>query len=134
MQAVLADKVRRRAGHRCEYCRLHQRFDDLAFEIEHIVARKHKGPSVLENLALSCVACNRNKGTDLAGIDEVTGKRAWLFNPRKHLWRRHFRWNGPFLIGLTPSGRVTIHVLAINREDRVSYRESLIEEGIELDA
>jgi len=53
-----------------------------------------------------------------------------LFNPRRHKWARHFRWQGAYLIGRTPVGRVTVALLHINDEYRVELREGLIEEGV----
>lgn len=53
-----------------------------------------------------------------------------LFNPRRHKWRRHFRWNGPRLVGLTLIGRVTVAVLGINFDYRVAFRQGLIDEGM----
>jgi hypothetical protein len=62
--------------------------------------------------------------------DRPTRKLAPLFNPRRHKWSRHFRWEGGTLIGLTPIGRVTIAILKINNPFRVQLREGLIEEGL----
>jgi hypothetical protein len=45
-------------------------------------------------------------------------------------WERHFRWNGPYLIGRTAIGRVTVEVLAMNDPLRVAVREELIAEGV----
>lgn len=45
-------------------------------------------------------------------------------------WSRHFRWQGPVLIGRTPSGRATIAVLAMNLPHRVAQRAALIAEGV----
>jgi hypothetical protein len=53
-----------------------------------------------------------------------------LFNPRRHKWARHFRWDGPLLVGRTPIGRVTVHVLGMNDPIRVALRQELIEEGL----
>ncbi len=53
-----------------------------------------------------------------------------LFNPRRHRWPRHFRWQGAYLIGRSPIGRVTIALLNINDRFRVALREMLIEEGL----
>jgi hypothetical protein len=53
-----------------------------------------------------------------------------LFNPRRHKWARHFRWDGPVLVGLTPIGRATVVVLEINLDYRVAFRQRLIEEGV----
>jgi hypothetical protein len=52
-----------------------------------------------------------------------------LFNPRRYKLGRHFRWDGPVLVGLTPVGRATIAVLEINLEHRVALRQGLIDEG-----
>lgn len=130
MEASLIQKVWRRANHRCEYCQVPQEFDDRPFELDHIISRKHKGATVPRNLALSCFRCNSFKGSDISGICEKTGKLAPLFNPRRHNWSTHFRWEGADLIGRTAIGRVTISVLHINDDYRVELREELIEEGV----
>ncbi|MGO9257982.1 MAG: HNH endonuclease [Bryobacteraceae bacterium] len=70
-----ADSVRRRAGGRCEHCRLPQSAFRRAFHIEHIVARQHGGLTAVDNLALACWELQSEKGsqlvrrrpTDLAG-------------------------------------------------------------------
>jgi hypothetical protein len=51
-------------------------------------------------------------------------------HPRRMKWDRHFRWDGPFLLGRTAIGRVTIAVLNVNEEDRVDLRQALIDEGV----
>jgi hypothetical protein len=104
-----------------------QDYDKNPFQIDHIISRKHGGPTVASNLALSCLWCNLHKGTDLASIDPFTRKLTPLFNPRRHKWGRHFRWAGPILRGLTPIGRVTIAMLRINEPFRVATRMDLIE-------
>ena len=81
-----------------------------------------------------CVFCNRHKGPNIAGIDPKSRKIVPLFNPRRHKWSRHFRWDGPVLVGLTPTGRATVRVLKINLDHRVGFRRELIEEGGELSA
>ena len=60
----------------------------------------------------------------------MTKKLVPLFNPRRHKWQRHFRWDGPFLCGRTPIGRVTVAVLEINRDLRVAFRQGLIDEEV----
>ncbi len=130
MEATLIRQVRRRADHRCEYCQLSQEFDDRSFEIDHIISKKHQGPTVASNLALSCFRCNSFKGSDISGRDPKTRKLTGLFNPRRHKWARHFRWQGAYLIGRTPVGRVTVAVLHINDQFRVKLREGLMEEGV----
>jgi hypothetical protein len=107
-----------------------QEFDELLFEIEHVIPKQHGGGDALENRAAACFACNRHKGPNLAGVDPKTGKKTWLFNPRRHKWHRHFRWHGPVLVGRTPTGRATIVVLAINLPHRVQHRTQLVDEGV----
>jgi hypothetical protein len=78
---------------------------------------------------LACFYCNSFKGPNIAGIDPVTKKLTKLFNPRRHKWEKHFRYDGPILRGLTPIGRATVQVLNINNDDAVTLREGLIAEG-----
>jgi hypothetical protein len=130
MDETLVNLVWQRAGGRCEYCRLPQEFSATPFEIDHIIAEQHGGKTVSRNLALACFACNHHKGPNLAGIDPKTGKRAWLFDPRRHKWLRHFRWEGAVLVGRTPVGRATVAVLAINLPHRVAQRGALMDEGV----
>lgn len=47
-------------------------------------------------------------------------------------WHRHFRWEGPLVVGRTSIGRATIEVLQMNEGDRVELRQSLLDEGIQL--
>jgi hypothetical protein len=130
MEAALTRLVWRRAEGHCEYCQLPQEFDDRAFEIDHVISQKHDGPTVASNLALSCFRCNSFKGSDISGINTATRRIVGLFNPRRHQWTKHFQWDGAKLIGLTPTGRVTIEVLQINDPFRLELREELIEEGV----
>jgi hypothetical protein len=129
MDEALDAAVRRRAANCCEYYLLPQVLSSTLHQIDHVIAEQHGGKTQLDNLALACFACNHHKGPNLAGIDPKTGRRTWLFNPRRHTWQRHFRWNGPVLVGRTPVGRATIEVLAINLAHRVAQRAALIAEG-----
>jgi len=130
MDAALIREVWHRADGRCEYCQLSQELDDRPFEIDHIRSQKHRGPTIASNLALSCFRCNSFEGSDISSIDVVTRELTPLFNPRRHKWATHFRWDGPYLIGRTPIGRVTVTLLHINDELRVELREELIAEGL----
>jgi hypothetical protein len=104
-------------------------YPTVPFPIDHIIARQHGGESVSSNLALSCLHCNCHKGPNIAGLDPKTRALTRLFHPRRHKWDRHFRWNGPRLVGRTPIGRTTVVVLALNDPDLVAVRMALIEEG-----
>lgn len=128
MNAALQDLVWRRAGGLCEYCRMPQTLDELPFQIDHVVARKHRGATAAANLALSCYHCNAYKGPNVGGLDPSSEKLTSVFNPRRHRWETHFRWNGPHLIGRTAIGRTTIDVLKINHRDRVELRQELIDD------
>ncbi len=129
MDAALRTLVRRRASECCEYCRLPQSLDVLPFQIDHIIAEKHHGPTVEENLALSCFNCNAHKGLNIAGIDPLSLQLVPLFNPRRDEWDAHFRWSGASLSGLTATARATTDVLRINLNVRVQHRRTLADAG-----
>ena len=107
-----------------------QAIHPIRFSIDHIIARQHGGQTIVDNLALACLHCNSHKGPNLAGLDPVSGQLTRLFNPRQEIWKEHFRWTGPMLIGLTRPGRVTVIVLYMNDPEYVAIRESLIAEGL----
>jgi hypothetical protein len=126
----LEQDVRDRAGGLCEYCHLPEAFQRLPFQMDHIIAEQHGGQMILENLANSCLRCNKRKGPNIAGIDATTGEVVRLFHPRRDRWEEHFAWHGATLVGLTPIARATIAVLAINHPSAVAVRVELIEEGV----
>jgi hypothetical protein len=105
-------------------------YPTVPFPIDHIIARQHGGATVLGNLALSCLHDNSHKGPNIAGLDPLTKRITKLLNPRRHKWERHFRWDGPILVGKTAVGRTTIVVLAMNDPAVVEVREALIDEGL----
>jgi 5-methylcytosine-specific restriction endonuclease McrA len=116
-----------RAQGQCEYCQLTQQESNLPHEVDHIRAKKHRGPTNLRNTCLACAYCNAAKGPNAAGFDPITDQLVPLFNPRADTWTEHFAWTGPFLEGKTPIGRATIEVLGINRAERVEHRRLLSE-------
>jgi hypothetical protein len=131
MDETLAEQVRQRANHVCEYCHMPQAFyPTVPFPIDHIIAQQHGGPTRSGNLALSCLHDNSHKGPNIAGLDPRSKKLTKLFNPRRHKWERHFRWDGPLLTGKTAVGRVTVAVLAMNDPAVIEVREALLEEGL----
>ena len=127
MTEALEDSIRTLAGNRCEYCRVPE--IGLRHILDHIIARQHGGRTELENLALCCGRCNQFKGPNIAGIDALTQQIVRLFHPRRERWAEHFRYDGALLVGVTPIGRATIAVLAINHPLRVSARQALIDAG-----
>src|SRR5262245_22394709 len=122
MDELLIRRVRRRAGSRCDYCRLPEALSAGPFEVEHVIAKQHGGPTSLANLAYACLRCNKHKGPNLAGIDRRTSrtKLVRIFNPRRHKWSAHFRWAGPLIVGRTAIGRVTLQLLSMNDSLRVA--------------
>jgi hypothetical protein len=130
MDDVLRHRVRERAGHRCEYCRLPQAYAPVVrFHIEHIRARQHGGDDDLANLALACPHCNRFKGPNLTSVDPETATVVPLFHPRADLWDAHFVVEDVIIIGRTPSGRATVRLLRMNTDDRQKVRAALRERG-----
>src|SRR4051812_43386720 len=114
MDSATRRLVERRAGHRCEYCQLHQDDDFFTFHVEHIIAKQRGGSDDEDNLCLSCRECNIAKGTNIAGY--YAGRLVALFNPRRQKWTRHFIWDGATLVGKTSVGKVTTQLLGINEE------------------
>lgn len=128
MDDALKHSVRQRAGQRCEYCQVHQRYyPDYTFHVEHVIARQHHGSDDVTNLALACHLCNNKKGPNLSGIDPETGQLTPLFHPRDHHWDEHFRLNDDGTIhGLTDVGRTTVDVLGMNVDLRVQIRQEIL--------
>ena len=126
---LLRRLVVERAHGCCEYCLLNQDDSPDTHHIDHVVAVKHGGQTVSENLAYACAECNRYKGTDFATIDLATGAIVSLFNPRTQQWHEHFALNGARIVGLTAAGRVTVELLHLNSDARLLERETLIADG-----
>jgi len=126
MDESVRDLVRERAGNVCEYCRISQEALPWArFHIEHIRARQHRGTDDPGNLALACRRCNSHKGPNLTSIDPESEELTPLYHPRKNRWNDHFALSGHRIIGLTPTGRVTVALLNMNAPDRVQLRAEL---------
>jgi hypothetical protein len=126
---ALRRQVIERAQWCCEYCLIHQADSLYTHEVDHIRPEKHRGETALNNLCLSCLDCNRNKGSDFGSYDPETEHITPLFNPRTQVWKEHFRLEGARIIPLSPEGRVTEFVLNLNDAVRVRARRALIEGG-----
>jgi hypothetical protein len=122
ISASLHEEVVRRAGDRCEYCRLSQFGQEAAFHIDHVVPRAAGGPTTTDNLALACVSCSLRKWARLTAPDPESGRDVPLFNPRTQVWREHFCWDGEEIVPLSPTGRATVAALAMNRPLVVAIR------------
>jgi hypothetical protein len=129
MDAATRGFVRERAGNRREYRLLRQEQTGLTHHVEHIIAKQHHGPEDPGNLALACNRCNAHKGPNLSGIDPASRGLVPLFHPRRDVWTDHFEFQGPRIVGLTATGRATVHVLAMNDERRVERRAELLALG-----
>lgn len=88
----------------------------MPLEIDHILPEAAGGSSDETNLWLACPRCNQYKGMQTHAVDEVTGERAPLFDPRRQRWQDHFAWEqgGLYIVGLTAIGRATVQALQMN--------------------
>ena len=122
--------VTERAGNSCEYCLLPQTIALHRHEPDHIVPLQHGGITGKENLALSCMRCNRLKGPNVGSFDPETGNLVPFFNPRKQKWNDHFKIEEARIVPLTAEARVTVKILRLNDEDRLAERKCMIEAGL----
>lgn len=123
--AELCRLVETRAGARCEYCLIHEADAYYGCEVDHVISEKHGGPTTAENLAYSCMYCNRLKGSDIASIAPRSGQLVCLFNPRTDRWNDHFVIDGAVIKPLSDIGEVTSALLGLNRPDRLEERALL---------
>ena len=79
-----------------------------------------KAAPSLATLPSPAIYCNVYKGPNISGLDPLTGKLTPLFNPRRHKWTHHFRYQGGELIGRTAIGRTTADLLRINQPNRIA--------------
>lgn len=130
----ISNEIRRlvinRAKERCEYCLIHQKYSIYSHEIDHIIPMKHGGKTSQENLALSCLSCNRHKGSDFATIDLTNNEIVPLFNPRQQNWSEHFELNNGKIEGLTKIGKGTARLLQFNAKNRLIERQLLIKKNL----
>jgi 5-methylcytosine-specific restriction endonuclease McrA len=105
INAELRELVAVRAGFICEYCLISE--DDTYFgcQVEHIISLKHSGLSNPENLAYSCVYCNRFKGSDIGSVSVRTRELIRFYNPRTDSWLEHSRSKKVLLNRLPTSGK-----------------------------
>lgn len=127
--ARIRRKVVERAGNCCEYCLIHQDDAVATHQVDHVIAEKHGGRTVLENLALSCMVCNLRKASDISSLDPISGDVVTLFNPRTQAWEVHFHIDGIRIEGLTATGRTTAEFLRLNSWERLAERSELMAAG-----
>ena len=126
----LRELVIERAKNRCEYCLLPQSVSLHKHEPDHIVPLQHGGQTDADNLTLSCMRCNRYKGSNVGSFDPETGNLVPFFNPRTQNWANHFELDGAIIRPRTAEARVTVKIFRMNDEDRVLERQRLIEASL----
>ena len=89
---------------------------------------RHNGPCA--GFLFRCYSRALFKGSDLTGIDPVSGLVERLYNPRTDVWNDHFEIHGPLIVGLTATGRATVRVLSMNAGQRLQLRAALIAHGL----
>lgn len=114
-------RVRDTARDYCGYCRTHQDYNLIPFEIEHIIPIANGGTDEEGNLWLACSVCNGHKADKMQAVDPDTGEPVPLFNPRSQNWHEHFQWSEDaiYILGLTPVGRATVDTLHFNDNERI---------------
>lgn len=118
------NQVRQRAKFLCEYCHASEQWQYVSFTVDHVIPLTKGGANSIDNLALACFHCNRQKSDKLKAFDEQSLSEVPLFNPRTDSWREHFIWSTDTLliIGLIPTGRATVAALAFNRARIINIR------------
>lgn len=111
------NQVRQRAKLLCEYCHASEQWQYVSFTVDHVIPLTKGGANSIDNLALACFHCNRQKSDKVVAFDEQSLSEVPLFNPRTDSWQEHFIWSTDTLliIGLTPTGRATAAALTFNR-------------------
>ncbi|MHC5675729.1 HNH endonuclease [Nostoc sp.] len=120
------NQVRQRAKSLCEYCHASEQWQYVSFTVDHVIPLTKGGANLIDNLALACFHCNRQKSDKLKAFDEQSLSEVPLFNPRTDSWQEHFIWSTDTLsiIGLTPTGRATVAALAFNRPRIINIRDA----------
>jgi hypothetical protein len=115
----------------CAYCRTAESLTVTIFELEHITPRSAGGETTFENICFSCPTCNRYKADRTSAIDPDTSREVALFHPHRDAWDDHFTWNDDAteIIGLSATGRATIHALRMNRRQLVRVRRMWVAMG-----
>ena len=127
--AKMRRAVRLRAGNRCEYCGIHEDDTEFGCEVDHILSEKHLGKTELDNLALACFFCNRNKGSDIGSVRSAGDPEfIHFFNPRVDSWAEHFEFDAlTRIVPKTDTGLVTARIFGFNTENRLLERQALRE-------
>lgn len=129
VSAELRRLVAARANLLCEYCLLHEDDMELGCQVDHVIAEKHGGLTIPENLCYACTFCNRAKGSDLGSLSARTGQLIRFFNPRTDQWADHFVLHRAVIDSVSEVGEVTARILEFNAIERILEREVLQQIG-----
>lgn len=133
MSTYISDSLRaiviRRAKNACEYCLIHQKNLFHKCHIDHIISVRHGGATSIDNLALACSLCNRNKAADVGTFLFEKNRFTRLYNPRKDSWKRHFYIENGLIQPHNSIGMATVKLLDFNEIERVIDRRYLLQVG-----
>ena len=133
MASDVTERLRRftaeRAYHVCEYCLVHEDDTFWGCQVDHIISRKHGGPSEQGNLAWACACCNQTKGSDLGTRIGEPLRLLRIFHPRTDRWRECFQLLGVRIEPASEVGEATVKLLQLNDDSRVHERTRLAETG-----
>jgi HNH endonuclease len=118
-------RVSDRADHVCEYCLIHEDDTFWGCQVDHIISRKHGGPTEFDNLAWACACCNNSKGSDLGTLVGHPPQLVRLFHPRTDRWAECFQLHGVRIDSSTRVGEATEKLLQLNHRNRLRERETL---------
>ena len=90
---AVRQRVRQRAGNRCEYCLSHQEYVLGQLQVDHAVPVAKGSTDTEDNLCLTCELCNQCKWTRTHGLDPASEEQVALFNPQQDTLAEHFAWS-----------------------------------------
>jgi hypothetical protein len=123
VSSTLRKLVSQRTQGVCEYCLTPEIISFAPYQVDHIIAEKHGGKTIENNLALACPICNKHKGSDIASIVPETQELVPLYHPRNDVWTAHFKLEDNGLIdSLTTVGLVTVRLLKFNTVEKINER------------
>ena len=129
MSTAVSERLRREVADRayrvCEYCLVHEQDTFWGCQVDHIISRKHGGPTEAENLAWAGATCNNTKGTDLGERVGQPPGLVRLFHPRSDRWSQCFQLLGVRIEPANPVGEATVKLLQLNHDSRQRERQML---------
>ncbi len=134
MSKKIPERIRKLTAERakfiCEYCQLPDLGAGISFHADHVLASKHGGLTVLENLAYCCPECNLYKGTDFATFLSGNENAIRFFSPRTDQWHEHFENIDGLILSRSEIGQATVNIFRMNNLSRVFTRQQLMAAGL----